>query len=84
LEPKLIITTMHGQQHIKTVNTVQFPTRITKSTSTLIDVIIINKRYYMEHATVTELRLSDHQAQALPVLRKNHASVNRRILKRHF
>ena len=38
----------------------------------------------MEHATVTELRLSDHQAQALPVLRKNHASVNRRILKRHF
>jgi exonuclease III len=27
------------------VNTVQSPTRITKSTSTLIDVIIINKKY---------------------------------------
>jgi len=31
-----------------------------------------------------ELGLSDHQAQVLPVLRKNHASVNRRVLKRHF
>ena len=29
------------------VNTVQSPTRITKSTSTLIDVIIIDKKYYM-------------------------------------
>jgi hypothetical protein len=66
------------------VNTVQSPTKITKSTSTLIDVSIINKKYYMEPATVTELRFSDHQAQVLSVLRKNHTSVNRRVLKRHF
>jgi len=66
------------------VNTVKSPTRITKSTSTLIDVIITNKKYYMELATVIELGFSDHQAQVLPVLRKNHASVNRRVLKRHF
>jgi hypothetical protein len=66
------------------VNTVQSPTRITKSTSTLIDVIITNKKYYMEQATVIKLRFSDHQAQVLPVLCKNHASVNRRVLKRHF
>jgi len=38
----------------------------------------------MEPATVIEFGLSDHQAQVLPVLRKNHANVNRRILKRHF
>jgi len=57
------------------VNTVQSPTRITKSTNTLIDVIIINKKYYMEPATVIELGFSDHQAQVLPVLCKNHASV---------
>jgi len=55
-----------------------------KSKSTLIDVIIINKKYYMEPATVIELGLSDHQAQVLSMLHKNHASVNRRILKRHF
>jgi hypothetical protein len=58
------------------VNTVQSPTRITKSTSTLTDVIIINKKYYREPATVIELGLSHHQAQVLPVLRQNHASVN--------
>jgi hypothetical protein len=38
----------------------------------------------MELATVIELGLSDHQAQVLPVLCKNHASVNRRALKGHF
>jgi len=35
------------------VNTVQSPTRIMKSTSTLIDLTIINKKY-MEPATVIE------------------------------
>ena len=38
----------------------------------------------MEPATVIESGFLDHQAQALPVLCKNHASVNRRVLKRHF
>ena len=66
------------------VYTVQSPTRITKSTSTLIDVIITNKKYNMEPATVIKLGFSDHEAQVLPVLHKNHASVNRRVLKRHF
>jgi len=50
----------------------------------LIDEIIINKKYYMELATVIELELLNHQAQVLPVLHKNHASENRRVLKRHF
>jgi hypothetical protein len=66
------------------VNTVQSSTRITKSTSTLIDVIIINKKYYVEPATVIVLGFSNHQAQVLSMPRKNHASVNRSILKRHF
>jgi len=43
------------------VNTVLSPTRITKSSSTLIAVIIINNKYYMEPATVVELELSHHQ-----------------------
>jgi hypothetical protein len=66
------------------INTVQSPTRITKSTSTLIDVIIINKKYYMEPATVMELGTSDHQAQVLSVRRKTHTRVNSRVLKRRF
>jgi hypothetical protein len=66
------------------VNTVQSPTRITKSTSTLIDVIIINKKYYMEPATVMEFGTSDHQAQVLSVLCKTHTRVYSRVLKRRF
>jgi hypothetical protein len=66
------------------VNTVQSPTRIMKSTSTLTDVIIINKKHYIEPATAVEIGLSDHQTQMLHVLSNNHGSVNRRVLKRHF
>ena len=66
------------------VNTIQSPTRITKSTSTLIDVMIINKNYFTEPGTVIELGLSDHEAQVLPVLLNSHTRVNRKVLKRHF
>jgi hypothetical protein len=38
----------------------------------------------MEPATVIELGLSDHQSKVLSLLCKNHASVNRRVLKRHL
>ena len=38
----------------------------------------------MEPATVIEIGFSDHQAQVLSVLHKNHASANSRVLKRHF
>jgi len=66
------------------VNTVKSPTRTTKNTSTLIDVIIINKNHYMKPATVIELGISNHQAQVMSVLHKTHTSVNNRVLKRHF
>jgi exonuclease III len=45
------------------VNTVKSPTRITTSTNTLLDVIIINKKHCKKPATVIELGMSDHQAQ---------------------
>jgi hypothetical protein len=45
---------------------------------------MINKKYYKERAMVIELELSNHQAQGLPVLLKNHTNVNQRLLKRHF
>jgi predicted outer membrane repeat protein len=66
------------------VNTVQSPTRITKNTSTLLDVIILNKKNYMEPSTVIELGLSDHCAQVLPVLLKNSISMPQRIMRRQF
>jgi hypothetical protein len=60
------------------VNTVQSPTRIMKRPSTFIDVIIINKKH-IEPATAVELGLSDHQAQIVPVLSKNHDSINKKF-----
>jgi hypothetical protein len=38
----------------------------------------------MEPTTFAEIGLSDHQAQVLPVLSKNHGSINKIILERHF
>jgi hypothetical protein len=52
-------------------------------TSTSIDVII-NKKHCTEPAAVVEPGLADYQTQMLPVLSKNHGSVNRRVLKRHL
>jgi len=66
------------------VNTVKSPTRTTKNTSKLLDVIIINKKYYMKPATVIELGISDHQAQVLSVSHKTPTSVIKRVLERHF
>jgi predicted outer membrane repeat protein len=66
------------------INTVQSPTGITKSTSTLIDVMIINMKHYMEPTTVVDLGLSDHHAQLLPVLFQNHTDIDQQVLKRYF
>jgi len=66
------------------VNTVKSPTRITPNTKTLLDVIVINKAHYSTPATIVELRLSDHQAQMLPILNKTRSRTNQSTLKRHF
>jgi hypothetical protein len=66
------------------VNTVQSPARITKNTSTLLDVIIMNKKSYVEPSIVEELGLSDHHAQVLLVLLKNSISMCERTMRRQF
>jgi hypothetical protein len=66
------------------VNTVQSPTRITKSMSMLKHVMIMNKKFYTESSIVIDVGLSDHHAQMLPVVVKNYTKINQRILKRQF
>jgi len=66
------------------VKTVKSPNRTTKNTSTPLNVIIINNKYYMKPATVIELGISDHQAQVLSVSHTTPSSVIKRVLKRHF
>jgi hypothetical protein len=66
------------------VNTVDLPTRITKNTKSLIDVIIIKNSNYTKPAEIMDLGLSDHYAQVLTIGVK--ALVNRtlRVKKRIF
>jgi hypothetical protein len=47
------------------INTVKVPTRITKTASSLLDVIIIHEVKLIEPARVIELGMSDHYAQIL-------------------
>jgi hypothetical protein len=44
------------------INTVTAPTRITENTKSLLDAIITNKENYINLATVSDFRYSDHQA----------------------
>ena len=54
------------------VNTVTSPTRVTKNSISLIDVIITNKEITRDTATVIDLGYSDHMAQVLklPIKKK--------------
>jgi hypothetical protein len=49
------------------INTVKVPTRITKTSSSSLDVIIIHEEKLLEPARVMELGMSDHYAQILSI-----------------
>jgi hypothetical protein len=57
-------------------NAVNIPTRITKSTSTFLDVITINDKNCTEPSIVMDLGLSDHYAQVLSLPFKNFSNVD--------
>jgi hypothetical protein len=66
------------------INTVRSPTRITPSTESLIDVIIINKDNPELRATVDDLGFSHHLAQIIKI---NISKGNRRskiLTRRQF
>jgi hypothetical protein len=46
-------------------NTITLPTRVTKNTSSLIDVMIMNKQYNNNYMEVVNLGYPDHFAQIL-------------------
>jgi hypothetical protein len=66
------------------INTVHTPTRITKSTSSLIDLMVINGNRYNKPAFNLELGLSDHLAQLLPVMCNEPKSGKPKIRRRSF
>jgi exonuclease III len=71
-------------QRYNLVNTVQSPTRITKSTSSMIELMIINGMMYKMPASKHELGLSDHLAQILPVMCRKSNGTTTKIWRRNF
>jgi hypothetical protein len=55
------------------VNTVRSPTRVTKNTAYLIDVVITDKETISDTVTVIDLGYSDHKAQVLQLTVKKMA-----------
>jgi hypothetical protein len=64
-------------------HTVHVPTRITKTTAALLDVVIMNEKS-VNHITVMDLGLSDHCAQILSIPIADSSNLTYRIDKRQF
>jgi hypothetical protein len=64
------------------ISTVKDPTRITKTSSYLLDVIIIHEEKLIEPARVIELGMSDHDTQILSVLIKTHITRSYKVFER--
>jgi hypothetical protein len=62
-------------------NTVTLPTRVTKNTSSITDVMIINKQYNSNSTEVVNLGYSDHFAQILGFLVNNSMTEWRKKLQ---
>jgi hypothetical protein len=63
---------------------VNVPTRITKTTATLLDVVITNERKSINSLKVMDLDLSDHYAQILSIPISDSSNIPYRIKKRQF
>jgi hypothetical protein len=63
---------------------VSVPTRITKTTATLLDVVITNERKSINSLKVVDLGLSDHYAQILSIPVSGSSNIPYRIKKRQF
>ena len=65
-------------------NTINLPTRVTKNTSSLIDVMIMNEQYINNSLEVVNLGYSDHFAQISCVLVDKQNNRMENITKRNF
>jgi hypothetical protein len=65
-------------------HTVNVPTRITKTTATLVDVMITNDRKSVNYLKVVDLGLSDYYAQILSITISDSSNRPYKIKKRQF
>jgi len=65
-------------------HTVNIPTRITKTTATLLDVVITNEKKPINSPRVMDLGLSDHFTQIISISIPQFSNTPYRIKKRQF
>jgi hypothetical protein len=65
-------------------HTVNVPTRITKTTATLLDVMITTESNLIGSSAVRDLGLSDHHAQVLSIPISEFSNAPYRIKRRQF
>jgi hypothetical protein len=65
-------------------NIVRLPTRITPTSKSLIDVVIINKQYLKTEISVVEMGFSDHLAQVIRINTGNKKRKNTLVVRRHL
>jgi hypothetical protein len=65
-------------------HTVNVPTRSTKTTATLLDVVITKEKMPVNYITVMDLGLSDHCAQILSIPIAGYSKLTYRINKRQL
>jgi hypothetical protein len=65
-------------------HTVNVPTRITKTTATLLDVMITNENNSIGSSVVMDLSLLDHHAQVLSITISDFSNAWHRIKRRQF
>jgi hypothetical protein len=78
--------------HVREINNVlirynlinKVPTRITKTSSSLLDVIIIHEEKLIEPARVIELEMSGHYAQILSIPIKTHSTRSYKVFERQL
>ena len=63
-------------------NIVRLPTRITPTSKSLIDVVIINKQYSKSEISVVEMGFSDHLAQVIKINTGNKKIKNTLVVRR--
>jgi len=66
------------------VNTVRSPTRVTKNTTSLIDIVITDKERISDTAAVIDLGYSDHKAQVLQLTVKKMVKKWKVITSRQY
>jgi hypothetical protein len=84
VENKRVLEVNNLLESYNLINIVSSPTRITPTSESLIDVVIINKQYSNSEISVVKMGFSDHLAQLIKINTGNNKRKNIPVVERHL